>query len=68
MREHDWLTVLEFGRVDDGQASSRWDGLGDEHGRVGMLHDRDGSVPNAEMIGFRICGVRVRNPQSTGRR
>ena len=54
MREHDWLTVLEFGRVDDGQASSQWDALGDEHVRVGLLHDREITHPASRVIGFRI--------------
>ena len=54
MREHDWLTVLEFGRVDDGQHSSQWAALEDEHGWVGLLFDRPAEDPDAVVIGFRI--------------
>ncbi|MCX6388178.1 MAG: hypothetical protein NTX07_05555 [Solirubrobacterales bacterium] len=47
MREHDWLTVLEFGRVDDGQDGAQWAALEDENGWVGLLFDRPADEPDA---------------------
>lgn len=45
--EFDWLVVLEFGRVDDYQASGSWEGITEE---VGILKD----LETGETVGFKV--------------
>jgi len=45
--EDDWLTVLEFGRVDDGQARDKWDPISDA---FAYLRDR----PGGRVVGFTV--------------
>src|SRR3954451_11990159 len=47
--ELDWLTALEFGRVDDGQPAENWRAVAD---RVGFLHER----PGGRVLGFKVLG------------
>jgi tetratricopeptide (TPR) repeat protein len=47
MPELDWLSGVEFGRVDDGQPSECWVGLSEN---VGLLLDEPGGVP----VGFKV--------------
>lgn len=54
MREHDWLTCIEFGRVDDGQASDRWGTVEGWDSRIGLIHDRALGDKEARLVGFRI--------------
>lgn len=45
--EYDWLTVIEFGRVDDGQAGEKWSALSED---FGFLRD----APGGAIIGFTV--------------
>jgi tetratricopeptide (TPR) repeat protein len=48
--EYDWLTALEFGRVDDGQPSENWVRVSDE---LGFLYEEsDGRVLGFKVLGF----------------
>ncbi len=53
----DWLTALEFGRVDDGQPAECWLGVSEQ---LGFLHDADGRI-----VGFKIIGFSDWDPDET---
>ena len=47
--QYDWLSALEFGRVDDGQPPENWVGVSEN---FGFLHEE----PGGRVIGFRVGG------------
>ncbi len=47
--ENDWLTALEFGRVDDGQPPENWRGVGEQ---LGYLHA--GPARDTPAVGFKV--------------
>ncbi len=48
--EHDWLTALEFGRVDDGQPAENWRPLGPQFGYLHLGSQED----ECPVVGFKI--------------
>jgi tetratricopeptide (TPR) repeat protein len=59
LAEYDWLTALEFGRVDDGQPSENWEGVGPHFGYLHTGPDHDGDPT----VGFKVVGFSELDPE-----
>lgn len=52
---YDWLSALEFGRIDDGQPAERWREVDEQ---LGFLLDR----PGGREVGFKLLGLSEFDP------
>lgn len=56
--EYDWLTAVEFGRVDDGQPRENWAGVGESFGYLHL-----GPADRAAAIGFKVTDFSSFDPE-----